>query len=416
MISFWRIFWLEFVSLVRSKTLAMLLGASVLWMLVFPHVVKGDGTDAGLRELTVHYSLGGVFALLTVVLLATATGSLARERAAKRLQLTMIRPVRYVMLIVGKLLAQALVGAIVLTAAAAVLLVEQGAFARCHHVLRPTLPTPQEEARDMYAAYMDDPATPETVRKAPKSAVLRLLAMRAIDHYQTIPTNETVQWTFPLDDALRGEPLSVQMRFTNQYEMRQEVRGEFALGDFHGSVSNVTQAVLTVPLQTFQTSQTSQTLSFFNGGTTSLMLRPRRDICLLVRADSFAWNLVRAVVEMTAVLTFVIAAGLFLSAGLGRSVALFVAFVSLAVSEMGPSVLEQYPNELDANLADRIGLCLTRVAAEATRPFSAASPIQALAKDECIERRDVWRVVLTDAVVMSVLLAFLAAYVLPRKE
>ena len=93
MISFWRIFWLEFTGFVRSKALALLVAASVLWMVGLPFVLKGDGTADGARELYVHFSLGGVFVLLVVALLASATGSLAREREAKRLQLTLVRPV-----------------------------------------------------------------------------------------------------------------------------------------------------------------------------------------------------------------------------------------------------------------------------------------------------------------------------------
>ena len=54
MTSFWRIFWLEFTGFVRSKALALLVAASVLWMFVLPFVTKGDGTADGVRELKVH--------------------------------------------------------------------------------------------------------------------------------------------------------------------------------------------------------------------------------------------------------------------------------------------------------------------------------------------------------------------------
>ena len=42
---------LELRSLVRSRTLAMLVVATVAWMLGLPHVLKGDGTAEGAREL-----------------------------------------------------------------------------------------------------------------------------------------------------------------------------------------------------------------------------------------------------------------------------------------------------------------------------------------------------------------------------
>ena len=147
-----------------------------------------------------------------------------------------------------------------------------------------------------------------------------------------------------------------------------------------------------------------------------MMLRPRKDINLLIPADAFWRNLLRAYVELVAILAFVVSAGLFLSAGLGRPVAMFVAFVTLIVSEMSPSVVAQYPDELETKLADRIGLHITRFAAEVTRPVSAAAPLEALAKDECVESEAALHLALADFIVVPLLLAFLSALILPRKQ
>ena len=417
MISFWRIFWLEFTGFVRSKALALLIVASVLWMLGLPFVMKGDGTADGARELYVHFSLGGVFTLLVVALLASATGSLAREREAKRLQLTLVRPVRYAVVVLGKIFAHVAIGALVLAIACGVLAVKVDLGRPCNHVLSPVLPSPREEAKAMYESFMKDPNTPEQVKRTKKEIVLRLLENRAMDRYEAIETNATATWEFGGLEGLEG--LAVRMRFTNQYEMRQDVRGTFTFGGYQGIVSNITQAVLTIPLtsQTFQTSQTSQTsLSFVNSGTSALMLRPRRDINLLLPADAFGWNLLRAFVVLVAILAFVVSLGMFLSAGLGRPVALFVAFVTLIVSEMSPSVVEQYPDELETSLVDRIGLHVTRFAAEVTRPVSAAAPLEAIAKDECVEPEAVLRLVAADFLLLPLLLSLLSAFILPRKQ
>ena len=420
MTSFWRIFWLEFTGFLRSKTLALLVSASVLWMFALPFVMKGDGTADGGRELYVHYSLGGVFSLLVIALLASATGSLAREREAKRLQLTLVRPVRYTLIVLGKILAHVAAGALVLAIACGTLAFKTDLGRPCNHVLSPILPTPREEAKAMYESYMKDPETPEAVKKTKKEIVLRLLENRAVDRYEAVQTNATATWRFGGLDGLGGlEGLAVRMRFTNQYEMRQDVRGTFSLGDYKGVVSNITQAVLTIPLtsQTSQTFQTSQTgLSFENQGTSALMLRPRKDINLLVPADAFGWNLIRAYVVLTAILAFVISFGVFLSAGLGRPVAMFVAFVMLIVSEMSPSVVQQYPDELETKFADRIGLYITRFVAEVTRPVSAAAPLDALAKDECVEPTVMLRLAAADLLAVPLLLSLLAALILPRKQ
>ena len=423
MTSFWRIFWLEFTGFVRSKALALLVAASVLWMFVLPFVMKGDGTADGARELYVHYSLGGVFALLVIALLASATGSLAREREAKRLQLTLVRPVRYTLIVLGKILAHVTAGALVLAIACGTLAFRTDLSRPCNHVLSPILPTPREEAKAMYESYMKDPETPEAVKRTKKAIVLRLLENRAVDRYEAIATNACASWKFggssfakATEDRLEG--LSVRMRFTNQYEMRQDVRGIFTLGDYQGVVSNITQAVVTVPLtvRTLDGRRETRELAFENQGTSALMLRPRKDINLLVPADAFGWNLIRAYVVLVAILAFVISLGTFLSAGLGRPVAMFVAFVMLIVSEMSPSVVEQYPDELETKLVDRIGLYITRFAAEVTRPVSAAAPLEALAKDECVEPTAMLRLAAADLLAVPLLLSLLAALVLPRKQ
>ena len=420
MISFWRIFWLEFTGFVRSKTLALLVAASALWMIGLPFVLKGDGTAEGARELYIHYSLGGVFTLLVIALLASATGSLAREREAKRLQLTLVRPVRYTLIALGKILAHVAVGAFVLAIACGILSLKTDLGRPCNHVLSPILPTPREEAKAMYESYMKDPDTPEQVKRTKKEIVLRLLENRAVDRYEAVDTNATAVWKFGGLESLGGlAGLAVRMRFTNQYEMRQDVRGTFTLGDYQGAVTNITQAVLTVPLtsRTFQTSQSAHaSLSFFNEGKTALMFRSRKDINLLVSADAFIWNLLRAYVALLAILAFIVSLGMFLSAGLGRPVAMFVAFVTLIVSEMSPSVVEQYPDELETKTVDRIGLYITRFAAEVTRPVSAAAPLEALAQDECVEPATVVRLAAADFLLVPIFLSLLAALILPRKQ
>ena len=417
MISFWRIFWLELVALTRSKTVLLLTAASAAWMLAFPYLAKGDGTEEGARVLGIHYSLGGVFVLLVVALLASATGCLASERAAKRLQLTLVRPVRHFSIAFGKIVAQVAVGAFVLAVACGILAAQMDLSRPCNHVLSPVLPSPREEAKTMYDVFMNDPDTPAAAKKAKKEVVLRLLTQRAVDHYQTIPTNSTVTWKFDPSSLIpHPSSLSVRMRFTNQFEMRQDVIGDFRLGDMRGAVSNITQAVLTVPLAGSLTNAASATLSFENRGKSTLMLRPRKDIHLLLPADAFGWNLLRAYLGMVAVLMLVVSLGVFLSASLGRPVALFVAFVALIVGEMSPSVIQQYPDELETNVADRIGLYITRFAVEVTRPVSTLSPLESLANDECVEPQGLLKTVCGDVLVLPVLLSLLAAFILPRKQ
>ena len=412
--AFFDIFQLELRALSRSWSLAMLSAASAAWMLAVPRLVVGDGTAEGMREVCLRYGLGGVMALVTVSMLAAATGSLARERAAKRLQLTMVRPVRYFMIAAAKIAALASAGAAVLALACALAPFAAGTAAegrRCVHVLHPAMPSPAEEAKAMYAEYMKSPDTSEAVKKARRSTVLRIL--------ETVHTNSTARWRFRFDgvEAPRSGEVSARFRFSNVNNARQDVAGELRLGALSAVVSNLTQAVLVFPLADRGGDAGEEgVLTFRNDGKDALMMRPRRDVELLVPADSFVWNLLRSWAEMAAVVTLVVAFGVFLSAALGRPVALFTAIVFLLVSEMSPSVVEQYPDEFGATLSDRIGLMVARTVADATHPVSSLSPLERLSRDECVEPREVVRAVAVNVVALPILLAFLAAFILPRKQ
>ena len=165
---------LEFKAIVRSGMFAVVLFASVAWMLLLPLFIKGDGTAEGARELYVRFSLGGVFVLLAVSLLASATGSVAKERAAKRLQLTLVRPVGRFAVALGKVVAQALRGAVILSGASLVLIFKVDVSKFCDHVTAPIMLSPAQEAKTMYEHYMNDPSTPEEVKRAKKSVVMRI--------------------------------------------------------------------------------------------------------------------------------------------------------------------------------------------------------------------------------------------------
>ena len=420
MISLWRIFWLEAVSLVRSWTALMLLVASLGWMFAANFVLVTDATDEGKREMLVLYGLGGVFALLVVAVLAAATGAIATERESKRLQLTQVRPVSPFAIAWGKFLALAAVAAAILALPCATLLVSsEFSDRRCSHVYRPLLESPKEEALKMYDVYMADPETPPMVKKAKKPVVLRILEQRAKDHYQTVQTNETASWTFPgLYDWSNGNPFvepAARLRLSNTYSMRDDVYGTILANGFFGIVSNITQTAVTVPLRLCRLEWNHDVLSFRNMGDKPVMLRPRQDVELLVPADSFAWNLLRSYVVMVSILALVAAFGVFLGAGLSRPVALFVAFVMLIVVEMGPSVIEQYPDSLETNAVDRFGLSIVRAVGTCAKPPSALSPLSKLAADDCVEPKDALGTFAADFVLAPLVLSLLAAFVMRRK-
>ncbi len=413
MSSFWRIFSLESTSLIRSGTFALLAATGVLWTVLSPLLLEGDGTAEGARELYVRYSIGGVFALLLVALVSSATGALARERAAKRLQLTMVRPVRYFTIAAAKIAAISCVGAVVLALSMALAILKTGTGNECNHVLRPLMPSPREEALAMYEHFMASDETPIQVKRTKKEIVLRLLENRARDNYQTIATNSTAQWTFDLKEELDSP--KVRFKFSTDFNQRQNVSGRVSIGRWSSSVSNITQTVVTVPL-VYGEGKDDAVMRFSNGADGFVMLRPRRDIALLVPADSFLMNLFRAYLELVAILTLVVSFGVFLGSCLSRPVALFTAIVVLIVSEISPSVVEQYPDQLETDKVDRIALSFTRFASAATRPVSSLSPLQSLSQDECVEVGEVVFVVAINMFLLPAAMALFSAFFVPRKQ
>lgn len=419
MSSFWRIFSLELISLVRSKTVALLALAGTAWMLAFPYIVKGDGTAEGARELYIRFSLGGVFALLAVSLLASATGSIANERAARRIDLSMVRPVRFFCIALGKIAAHVSVGAAVLALASAILAFKTDLSRPCSHLYSPVLPTPREEAETMYKVFMDSPDTPENVKKAKKSTVMRILAQRARDHYQTVTTNGVAEWKFDgaLYDACGEGAARVRFRLTNAHDMRQDVKGTVVWGERSGSFSSMTRTFIEVPLDARAAADDAVDrgkIVFRNESAGAIMLRPRQDIHLMLPADAFGFNLLRAYAVMTALLALIVAFGVFLSASLSRPVALFSAMVILIVSEISPSITEQYPDQLETNAVDRMGLYITRFSASLTRSVSSSSPLEALSRDECVEPSLMLRILVLDLGVMSVVFSLAAGFMMRR--
>lgn len=155
---------------------------------------------------------------------------------------------------------------------------------------------------------------------------------------------------------------------------------------------------------------------FRNESAAAIMLRSRRDIHLMIPADCFGFNLLRAYAVMLSLLALVVSFGVFLSAALSRPVALFSAVVLLLVAEISPSIVEQYPDQLETDAVDRIGLYITRFSASLTSSLSSSSPLEALSRDECVELSHALRIVLVDFVLLGTFFSLAAAFVMRRRR
>ena len=409
-------FLLAWRALVRGHVLTALLALTALAHLFLPALVRSDGTADGAREVFLRAVPGGVYTVLCVALLACACGFVARARESHRLALAAVRPVSAGALLLGPFLALVAVAAVVLAFNAG-LTCARGGWTDCRHVYAPVLEPPETVAKQMLQEILADTNTPREIRTAPRHRLLSILTGREIDRYENVPPSCTASWPFPAEAASVQDGASARIRFTTQFNMRASLSGVVTFGPWSAVVSNNTQSVLEIPLMRSpgQSAVRDVKLSFQNTGGSTVMLRPRRDVEVLMPADSFGMNMLRATCEMLCVAAFLCAFGLFLSASLSRPVAIFTALVMLVVVEMAPAVVAQYPDTLDLPMSDRMGLWLSRAVAFATSALAESQPISDLATGTCVEWSTLARTAVVDVVVAPLALLSLAAYIVRRR-
>ena len=408
---------LELKAAFRSKALYALVAFAVGWVFLLPCVARGDGTDSGAFALRVLYGLGAVFALVLVSFAAAAAGSLSRDRAAKRLQLTMVRPVRHSIVALGRMAALSVSAALVLGAACLAVLAREGNSRTCDHVYAPKLEDPAKAAERMYAEYCEKyPDFRRNSEEVGVGNVKNYLMLTARDEYQSVAKGETATWEFPLAPE-RGH-FSARVMMTDLFGRLDKVDGVFRLGDAAGEMSRLNKTVARVPLATAaggrESSSGSRVLSFENRGATDVSFQPRRDIRLLAEADGFAWNLLRAWLVMSAVVSMAIAMAMFLGACLSRSVAVFCVCSILAAATVAPTALDQAPDPFTATKVERASLRLTAFADAATGPLNSYSPITALSEGECVEPSVVMSSAFTGFALYPLLFSLLAGLVMSR--
>lgn len=416
---FLEIFLLQWRSLVRSGAFAALLAASVAWMAVLPGIMHGDGTESGEFALHVRYSLGVVFSVAVLALSASAAGAVAKEREAKRLQLTLVRPVRLFAVALARTAAITSAGAAVLAIAALVLWIQTGRGRTCDHSLAPVLESPQTAADRLFDEYMEKyPDFREKVGEVGEGDIKRYLVQYVMDTYQTVGTNETARWKFDIPRRMRGSAAerAVRVRLTDMYGRLNDVKGTFAVDGRAGDLENVTKTLVRIPLAGTDGGAADGVLAFRNTGSTSVTVSPRKDLHLLVRADSFAWNLFRAWLVLVAVLALAVATGVFLGASLTRAVAVFVMMSLLFAAVVTPSTVEDSPDPTTTTRADRMGLAISRFTAAATSPFSSYGPVGALEDGTCVEWEETLRALAFNGVLLPFVLSLLAGLVMSRKE
>lgn len=423
----------------RTKAVVALFALLAVCVTLLPNVIKGDGTAEGSCRILLMYTIGFSFGILCLSTLWAACALFAAEIDSQRIHLSAVKPVRAAEFWLGKWLALLLLNALLLAAVYAGVYAQlrwqmrangwQGEVAfTSRNVARPKLPTPRQEAREVYELMKRNDTLPKDMTER---AILRTLTEKASERYDLVNPGEQAQWDFTLARPLRAnESVTVRIRFDTEYSTRTEVTGicrltaagravEVPLSDF-----SLNEIEFDVSAEAFTLGAakppTAFTLSFRHTGdpkkSSALMLRFRQDVALLTPGGTFEGNLFRAALLQWSVLALLAAFGLTLSAGFSLPVAMFTASVLLTLVMVGNSVVEVTSQEDEAEWTNRPGIWVSRGVTALTQHAMRDDPLESITRGERIEATALHTALLWNALLSPALLALLALHILRRRE
>lgn len=412
--AFFQIIKLELLSALRSKTMLIFAVAVSLWMTLGRNILKG--TESNMYQLSVRYLLGIAFSVVLVSLGSAAAGALSSDRAAKRLQLTMIRPVPHFVIAMARSLAITLYGSLIIAFSLLMLWAFEGRGRMCDRVFSPVFEDARRVAEEGYdRLYETNAKFREWADQNDREFCLKYLEDDILNEYVTVDPGKSMSWEIRdvPDDA---EDFGVRVRFIDFFGRPGSVAGKFTFRGFSGSVDNPVRSQFYVPLNVRSSgSSGGSALEFHNNTDIPLSLQPRKDLHLLARSDSFAWNAFRAWLVMTAVLLIVVSAGVFFGACLGRGVAVFSVISLLIVMVVGPATVEDYPDPMSLNTVSRLGLKASEFSAWVTSPVGRFSPVSTLEAEERVEWSEIGDAAMA-GVFYLVLFSFLSGLTMSRKQ
>lgn len=426
-------------ALVRTKTVPALTLLLLLCVTLLPRLITGDGTPAGAFKILLTYTLGFAFGLLCLVTLIAACGLFAAEIDSTRIHLTVVKPLTTFQLWLGKWLALVLLAVTLLAGVYALVYVQITLSMRqpvwqeqvtlvSRHVVHPTLPSLQEEARMVYDEMKRHNALPTN---RTERQILGTLAARAHDRYDVINPGESLKWPFTFAQPLATNSIvTVRIRFDTEYSTRSKVVGGCRLATtaqpnegVEVELNDLTQNEIEfdVDLRAFNgIAPTGFELSFQHRGdpekSSGLMVRPRQDVVLLTTATSFEANLVRALIVQGSILALLAAFGLMLGACFSLPVALFAALILLVVVQIGDVVVEITSDEDKEVVSNRIGLWVSEGATTLTAHADAGAPLAALAHGEVIKTELIAQSLFWNGGLTPLLFALVSAWILRRRE
>jgi len=428
----------------RARVVSFLLLVQLVCALTLPSVVKGDGTPAGDLEILLTYTLGFCFAIQALATLWAACSLFASEIASLRIQMSVVKPISFTAMWLGRWFALLLLNGLLLIVV--YLMVygrvrltqhEKGwpddVIPASMHLSRPLLLTPEEEALHIFNRMK---LADELPKNLSRKQILTTLTEQARERYDVINPGDEFHLDFNVARAVRPEDsIVLRFKFDTAYGTRQHVKGVCRLAASHNpnkqverQIDNITQSViaLTYPAAEFlDLSTPDQDLRNFTllfnytsdeTEASALLLRMRQDIALLIPGGSFEMNLARSAFLQWCVLAILSAFGLTLSACFSFPVASFTASVVLALVMISGGVLPMVTQEDEQKRANRIGIEILRATRYITRSATETAPLTSIVRGERIAREVILTGALWNMGLMPLAFMILACAALRRRE
>jgi len=413
---------------IRSRMVMMLLIALAAGVFGLPRLMIGNASAAGAMQVQLRYTLMFAGAVLGMATLWASAAALGAEVDNRRFELTAVKPVRPLVLWLGRWLGILLLDALLLTAVMLTVRVQLGvnatALPASRAVARPVLLSPEDEARRVFENLRRNGQLPDNMSS---NAVMRQLIRECGNRYEVVRPAEKIHWQFHLSQPVPADGrLWLRMRFDTDALALADVHGVCRLRQSGATtwatekpvndlVRNALEIQLTTPALAGANDLEAEFDNLAPTGAAPILVQSRREVFLLTPEGTFDGNLLRVLLAFLAILAALAALGLTLGACFSFPVAAFIATVLTLVVVVSDDVLDE-TDPCHVAFVDRISAAVVHGAQSATKPLLAPEPLSQTVEGERVPTPELQRMLLWGFVIYPALLAWIACVVLRRRE
>jgi len=435
---------------IRSRVVVCLL--AILAMVIFglPLVVKGDGTIEGEIRVMLNYTLGLAGLILSLTALWAGCAAISSELAEKQIHLVVTKPVSRLQIWFGKWLGLMAITTALLAfcgfATYALLEWKLSGGAITHdehdrlrrsvltalHVVKAAPVDVEAEAKQMLAELRGRGAIPAGVSEA---RVLQAYRKELTIKASTLAMGQSRRWDFTVPQGTAKKSGIVQYRVSTSRMGTVPVVGVWQAGPPGGSamfrqvVTNAPGSQVTITLPHNIADAAGQvSIDYMNAetGGVSVVFLPADEPVLLVPADRFEWNFVRALLVVLARLAFIAAVGVTAGALFSMPVAGFLSLCLVLLLQMSAYISSTAQEEIIApwhasrdqapDISDALFRILFNSIHAVIAPLEDRDALGAMAAGHLVSWLWVGQVVLIQVVLYGGALALIGTAIFNRRE